>query len=65
MTFRLPRFFAPVLAAALVAFAPPAPAKSLPASVEQVHAVEGITEYRLANGLRVLFYPDAAKQQYV
>jgi zinc protease len=61
VTFCLPRFFAPVLAAALVAFAPLAPAKSLPAGVELVHAVEGITEYRLANGLRVLFYPDAAK----
>ncbi|WP_306672524.1 M16 family metallopeptidase [Geothrix fuzhouensis] len=31
----------------------PAPAK--------VTAVEGITEYRLANGLRVLLYPDASK----
>ena len=27
----------------------------------KVTAVEGITEYRLANGLRVLLYPDASK----
>jgi len=32
---------------------PPAPVK--------VTSVEGITEYRLANGLRVLLYPDASK----
>lgn len=32
----------------------------LPAPV-QVTSVEGITEYRLANGLRVLLYPDASK----
>ncbi len=57
----LSRFVAPALAAALVVFAPLAPAKPLPAGIELVHAVEGITEYRLANGLRVLFYPDPAK----
>src|SRR3954470_13224593 len=37
---------------------PPAP----PAAPERVTAVEGITEYRLANGLRVLLFPDASKQ---
>ncbi len=35
-------------------------AKPLPAP-ERVTSVEGITEYRLANGLRVLLFPDASK----
>jgi zinc protease len=30
----------------------------LPTGVERVTSVEGITEYRLANGLRVLLFPD-------
>ena len=30
-----------------------------PAAPERVASVEGITEYRLANGLRVLLFPDA------
>jgi zinc protease len=34
---------------------------SLPAGVERVATVEGITEYRLANGLRALLVPDASK----
>ncbi len=34
----------------------------LPAGVERVTSVEGITEYRLANGLRVLLFPDQTKQ---
>lgn len=42
-----------------------APAKAAkPANLAapvQVTTVEGITEYRLANGLRVLLYPDASK----
>ncbi len=33
---------------------------NLPAPI-QVASVEGITEYRLANGLRVLLYPDVSK----
>jgi len=37
----------------------PAPA---PAAPERVTSVEGITEYRLANGLRVLLFPDPSKQ---
>ncbi len=37
-----------------------AQAASLPAPV-RVTSVEGITEYRLANGLRVLLFPDASK----
>lgn len=35
---------------------------SLPAGVERVTSVEGITEYRLKNGLRVLLFPDQSKQ---
>lgn len=33
-----------------------------PAGVTQVTAVEGITEYRLENGLKVLLFPDQSKQ---
>src|SRR5262245_12820116 len=29
---------------------------------EKITTVEGITEYRLANGLRVLLFPDPSKQ---
>lgn len=36
-------------------------ASSLPPGVERLHKVEGITEYRLENGLRVLLFPDPAK----
>ena len=35
---------------------------ALPAGVERVTSVEGITEYRLKNGLRVLIFPDQSKQ---
>lgn len=38
----------------------PAPT-ALPAGVERVTSVEGITEYRLQNGLRVLLFPDQSK----
>jgi len=34
---------------------------SPPAGVTRVTAVEGITEYRLPNGLQVLLVPDDAK----
>ena len=36
-------------------------AETLPAGVERVTAIEGITEYRLDNGLKVLLFPDASK----
>src|SRR6476661_6534363 len=42
---------------ALAFFIPLAPA----AGVTKVTTVEGITEYRLANGLRVLLFPDQSK----
>jgi len=43
--------------------APPAPAArgTVRAAPEKVASVEGITEYRLANGLRVLLFPDPSK----
>ena len=34
---------------------------TLPAGVEQGPTVEGVTEYKLANGLRVLLFPDATQ----
>ena len=43
---------APVAPPPAVTVAPP----------EKITTVEGITEYRLANGLRVLLFPDASKQ---
>ena len=36
-------------------------AAALPPGVKQVNATDGITEYRLDNGLKVLLFPDAAK----
>src|SRR4051812_34671233 len=47
--------------AALFAFAAPAVDVPLPAGVTRVTTVEGITEYGLPNGLRVLFAPDSSK----
>ena len=55
-----------ILAMALVLTAPlqaaPATGAALPEGVEKTASVEGITEYRLANGLRVLLFPDPSKQ---
>jgi zinc protease len=51
---------APACFAAAPAVQAPAPA-ALPPGVERVTSVEGITEYRLANGLRVLLFPDPTK----
>ena len=49
--------------ASLVAVArQPQAAASLPRGVERVTSVEGINEYRLQNGLRVLMFPDQTKQ---
>ncbi len=39
-----------------------AQAAKLPNGIEKVTSVEGITEYRLSNGLKVLLFPDQAKQ---
>jgi zinc protease len=50
-----------VLAPPLHAQQPATPLAALPAGVVQVTSVEGITEYRLANGLQVLLVPDPSK----
>src|SRR5216684_4138995 len=47
------------LAAIVLAFA--GFAQTLPAGVQKVTSVEGITEYSLPNGLHVLLFPDASK----
>jgi zinc protease len=55
---------APAAAAAPAAKAPAAKAPAtapLPAGVTKFTSVEGITEYRLANGLKVLLFPDQSK----
>ena len=54
----------PLAAAALAALlctAAYGPAQTLPKGVAKVTSVEGITEYRLDNGLRFLVFPDASK----
>ena len=53
----------PELARARAAALAPAPAAAAAAGTAPVKVteVEGITEYRLANGLRVLLFPDASK----
>ena len=48
----------PAMAQAAAAAAQPA----IPSGMELVTSVEGITEYRLANGLTVLLFPDPSKQ---
>lgn len=49
------------LAAAAAPSAAAAPARPLPGGVTLGPSVEGITEYRLANGLKVLLFPDASR----
>jgi zinc protease len=44
------------------AAAPQPATQTLPRGVERITSVEGITEYRLANGLQVLLFPDQSKQ---
>jgi len=49
-------------APALRAVAQTPAAVALPQNIQRVTSVEGITEYRLPNGLRVLMFPDQTKQ---
>jgi zinc protease len=51
---RFAAFLVPLFVAASVHAA-------LPAGVTQGASIEGVTEYRLANGLKVLLFPDASK----
>ncbi|MDQ6705767.1 MAG: insulinase family protein [Acidobacteriota bacterium] len=44
-----------------IAFAARIPAQNAPKGVARVTSVEGITEYRLDNGLKVLLFPDPSK----
>ena len=55
------RFLCVAFALLTVLFVQVALAQSLPAGLTQVRSVEGITEYRLANGLQLLLIPDNAK----
>jgi len=55
------RHLAAALLLAAATLLPPARAQALPAGVQQLTQVEGITEYRLTNGLQVLLVPDATK----
>ena len=58
----LPRWSDFLRAALVLAlFAPLAHGQTLPAGVTRVTAIEGITEYRLNNGLKVLLFPDVSK----
>ncbi|MBV8847487.1 MAG: insulinase family protein [Bryobacterales bacterium] len=54
------RSFTPVIYAA-IAFALSAYSQTSPAGVQRITSVEGITEYRLPNGLQVLLFPDNSK----
>ena len=49
--------------AALLTLAVPTQAQETASDLSPVASVEGITEYRLENGLRVLLFPDASKPQ--
>ena len=51
----MPRFLRGLALVALVLLAGLAQAQKLPAGVQAVTAVEGIEEYRLANGLQLLW----------
>jgi zinc protease len=50
-----------LLSLAGLAVAPAALAQALPAGMTRITSVEGITEYRLANGLQILLVPDDSK----
>ena len=49
------------IALSSLSFQPAAWAQTLPAGVVKGPSVEGITEYKLPNGLKVLLFPDASK----
>jgi zinc protease len=58
----VPAGLAVLLSAAATIVAQPA---ALPPGITRVTSVEGITEYKLANGLRALLFPDASKPTIV
>ncbi|HET8938413.1 MAG TPA: pitrilysin family protein [Polyangiales bacterium] len=55
---------APITANASNASDPSAQPTEVSGAVSKLFSVEGITEYRLPNGLRVLLYPDASKPTF-
>ena len=55
------RYNRPFVFAALLLFAFAAVSQNLPQGVQRVTSVEGITEYRFANGLDLLLFPDNSK----
>jgi zinc protease len=57
-------YLTPPVSAQTTGSAPPKPKIPVPA-MQQVASVEGITEHRLANGLRVLLFPDQSKPTIV
>src|SRR5712691_7981926 len=59
MTFR--RFSLAVVGAAVLMPLMALAQAGLPAGVSRITSVEGITEYQLANGLRLLVFPDPSK----
>src|SRR5688572_19470045 len=54
------RKFATLVASAVLVTV--AAAQSLPSGVSKITSVEGVTEYRLENGLKVLLFPEPSKQ---
>jgi zinc protease len=61
-------FYRVALVASLAVYGATATAQTppaLPKGIERVTSVEGITEYRMQNGLRVLLFPDQSKQTIV
>ncbi len=61
MLQRLRRSIPVVFAFAMTAYSQNSPNSALPTGVLKVTSVEGITEYRLSNGLQVLIFPDNSK----
>ena len=50
-----------LLVASVVVLAASSTAQNLPAGVQKVTSIEGVTEYAFPNGLHVLLFPDASK----
>ena len=55
------RFFRFAAVCCLVLWTSAGLAQTLPRGIEKVTSIEGITEYKLANGLHVLVFPDPSK----
>lgn len=58
---RLPRLLVTAATLSAVAFLPLNANAALPNGVQHIRNVEGVDEYRLANGLQILLVPDASK----